>query len=296
MSHPQVALPAEAIAELDHPEDGTHEIAPDLAYRRLAMVNVIFYGAPHSGDRGWVLIDTGVPGLGRLIENAAEERFGKRNRPAAIILTHGHFDHVGNLKALAEKWETPIYAHMLEHPYLTGRAKYPPPDTTVGGGIMPTFAPLFPSGPIDVTQWLKDLSPLGEVPFMPDWRWIHTPGHSPGHVSLWRESDRSLIAGDAFITTHMESAYSVITQKPEMHGPPTWLTPDWEAAHRSVATLAALEPDLAVTGHGRAMQGPQMLAALQELAGSFREVAVPPQGRYVQHPARAADGSAYCAP
>ncbi len=296
MSHPQVALTAEAIAEIEHPEDGTHEIAPDLAYRRLAMVNVVFYGMPHCGDRGWVLIDTGVPGLSKLIENAAGERFGKRNRPAAIILTHGHFDHVGNLKALAEKWDAPIFAHGLEHPYLTGRAKYPPPDTTVGGGIMPSLSPLFPGGPIDVSQWLQELPAQGEVPFMPGWRWIHTPGHSPGHVSLWRETDRALIAGDAFITTHMESAYSVITQKPEMHGPPAWLTPDWEAAHKSVVALAALEPELAVTGHGRAMQGPEMLAALQVLAWEFQRLAVPQQGRYVLHPARAEDGSAYCDP
>ncbi|MDB6005066.1 MAG: beta-lactamase protein [Prosthecobacter sp.] len=296
MSHPQVALTNEAIAELDHPEDGTHEIAADLAYRRLAMVNVVFFGTPHCEDRGWVLIDTGVSGLGKLIENAAAERFGKNNRPAAIILTHGHFDHVGNLKALAEAWDAPIYAHPLEYPYLTGKAAYPPPDTSVGGGIMPTFAPLFPAGPIDVSNWLNLLPENGEVPFMPGWRWIHTPGHSPGHVSLWRESDRALIAGDAFITTHQESAYSVITQKPEMHGPPTYFTIDWEASRKSVVMLAELEPDLAVTGHGRAMQGPQMLAALQVLAWDFQKVAGPPQGRYVLHPARAEDGSAYREP
>lgn len=296
MSHPQVALPAEAIAEMDHPEDGTHEIAPDLAYRRLAMVNVIFYGRPNCGDRGWVLIDTGVPGLGGLIKSAAEDRFGEGAQPAAIILTHGHFDHVGNLKSLAQEWDAPVYAHGLEHPYLTGRAKYPPPDTSVGGGIMPTFAPLFPGGPIDVSPWLNELPPQGEVPFMPGWRWIHTPGHSPGHVSLWRATDRTLIAGDAFITTHMESAYSVITQKPEMHGPPAWLTPDWEAAHKSVVALAELDPELVVTGHGRAMQGPQMLAALQVLAWDFQKLAVPHQGHYVLHPARAEDGSAYCDP
>jgi glyoxylase-like metal-dependent hydrolase (beta-lactamase superfamily II) len=296
MSHPQVALTPEAIAELAHPDDGTHEIAPDLAYRRLAMVNVVFFGAPHAGDRGWVLIDTGVPGLGGLIESAAAERFGKDARPAAIILTHGHFDHVGNLEALAEKWDVPVYAHVLEHPYLTGQASYPPPDTSVGGGIMPTFAPLFPGGPINVSERLHDLPATGALPCMPGWRWIHTPGHAPGHVSLWREADRSLIVGDAFITTHMESAYSVITQKPEMHGPPTWLTPDWEAARASVVSLASLEPALVVTGHGRAMQGPQMLAALQVLAWDFQKLAVPQQGRYVLHPARAEDGSAYCAP
>src|SRR3954449_13539190 len=77
--------------------DGTHEIAPDLAYRRLAIVNVVFVGLPGAGDRQWVLIDTGGMGTKHLISSAANERFGANSRPAAIILTHGHFDHVNAL-------------------------------------------------------------------------------------------------------------------------------------------------------------------------------------------------------
>ena len=41
---------------------------------------------------------------------------------------------------------------------------------------------------------------------MPGWRWVHTPGHTAGHVSLFRDADRTLIAGDAFVTTKQESA------------------------------------------------------------------------------------------
>src|SRR5919107_1012291 len=57
-------------------------------------------------------------------------------RPAAVVLTHGHFDHVGSLEALLEAWDVPIYAHPLERPYLTGVSPYPPPDPLVGGGMM----------------------------------------------------------------------------------------------------------------------------------------------------------------
>jgi hypothetical protein len=57
--------------------------------------------------------------------------------------------------------------------------------------------------------------------------------------------------------------------------------------------LAKLEPELAVTGHGAAMRGPEMRAALHALARDFDRVAVPEKGRYVEHPARAEDGSAY---
>ncbi|MDQ3624040.1 MAG: MBL fold metallo-hydrolase [Verrucomicrobiota bacterium] len=292
----QIPLTPEAIADLPHPDDGTTEIARDLAYRRLAMVNVVFHGTPRAGDRQWVLIDAGVMGLTGRIESAAEERFGATARPAAIILTHGHFDHIGGLEKLAKKWDAPIYAHELELPYLNGSAAYPPPDSSVGGGIMPLLAPLFPRGPIDVSRWLQVLPGDGSVPGMPGWQWLPTPGHTPGHISLWRETDSAIIVGDAFITTNQESAYAIAVQAEEMHGPPTYFTPDWPSARRSVEQLAALGPELVVTGHGRAMRGPQMLAALQTLARDFENVAVPEAGHYVQAPARAADGTAYREP
>ena len=105
---------------------------------------------------------------------------------------------------------------------------------------------------------------------MPGWRSLHTPGHTPGHVSFWRDADRALIVGDAFITTGQESAYEVAVQEPEMHGPPMYFTTDWEAARRSVEQLAALEPDLVVTGHGRPMQGEAMRQALHEARPRLR--------------------------
>jgi glyoxylase-like metal-dependent hydrolase (beta-lactamase superfamily II) len=116
---------------------------------------------------------------------------------------------------------------------------------------------------------------------MPGWRWLHTPGHTPGHVSLWRVADRLLVAGDAFVTTRQESVYSAVTQAPEMHGPPMYFTPDWRSAKRSVLTVAALEPQTVVTGHGQAMQGPVMRSALVKLGERFDEIAVPAHGRYV---------------
>ena len=270
--------------------EGVIVLTPDLAYRRLGIVNIVLAGAP-GGD--WVLIDAGLPGTHRFIEHAIESRFGAGARPSAIVLTHGHADHVGMLETLAAQWDVPIYAHTQELPYLDGTSSYQPPDAHVGGGIMSLLSPLFPRGPVNVRRWLHALPEDGSVPFMPGWRWIHTPGHAAGHVSFWREGDRGLIAGDAFITTAQESAYAVATQAPELHGPPMYFTHDWEAARTSVETLAELRPDYAITGHGHAMHGAPMRAALERLAREFVSVAVPPDGHYVLHPARAADGSAY---
>jgi glyoxylase-like metal-dependent hydrolase (beta-lactamase superfamily II) len=269
---------------------GVHRIADDIAYIRTMIVNVVFQG--ERGD-GWVLIDAGVAGSKSAILSAAREFALVDKPPAAIVLTHGHFDHVGSLTQLMTHWDVPIYAHPLEHPYLNGHAAYPDGDPSVGGGLMASLARLYPTDPIDVSRWLRPLPADGSVPFMPGWRWLHTPGHSPGHVSLFRDVDRALIAGDAFVTTKQESAYAVVTQKPEMHGPPQYFTIDWRAAEKSVALLAALEPNLVITGHGRAMQGAAMQEALSRLAREFTNVAVPADGRYVSHPALAEDESAY---
>lgn len=263
------------------------EVLPDLAFLRVAMVNVYFYGRSGAGDRGWVLVDAGLPGSAGSIAEAAARRFGPGARPAAIVLTHGHVDHVGALETLARRWEVPVFAHQLELPYLTGRSSYPPPDPLVGGGLMTLLSPLYPRGPIDLGTRVQSLPEDGSVPGMEGWRWVFTPGHSPGHVSFFRPADRTLIAGDAFVTTRQESLLAVLTQRRAIHGPPAYYTMDWVSARQSVERLAELEPEIAATGHGRPLRGPAMRAALEELARRFGSLAVPRRGRYLRAPALA---------
>jgi glyoxylase-like metal-dependent hydrolase (beta-lactamase superfamily II) len=262
-----------------------NSLIPDLAYVRHVMVNVYFYGRPGAGDRQWVLIDAGLPGSAAAIASAAADRFGPDARPAAIVLTHGHFDHVGAARTLAERWDAPIYAHEREVPYVTGRLAYLPPEPAVGGGAMALLSPLYPRGPFHLGERVQPLRQDGAVPGMDGWRWIPTPGHSPGHISLFRESDRTLIAGDAFVTTKQESALAVLTQRPELHGPPAYFTPDWPDAWSSVSRLAELEPELAATGHGPPLRGESMRRQLHSLADDFAERVIPDRGRYVGRPA-----------
>ena len=92
----------------------------------------------------------------------------------------------GHCCTLAEQWDVPIYAHELEAPYLNGTASYPPPDPTVGGGLMSLLSRFYPRGPVDVSRWLHLLPGDGSVPPMPGWKWIAVPGHTPGQVAFSR--------------------------------------------------------------------------------------------------------------
>ncbi|MDF2961098.1 MAG: metallo-beta-lactamase family protein [Paenibacillus sp.] len=256
----------------------SQKAAYDVMCLSLQIVNVCFVGNRRL-NQGWVLVDAGMPRSADEIIAAAEERF--QSSPNAIILTHGHFDHVGAIVELVKHWNVPVYAHELELPYLTGRENYPPADPTVDGGLVSELSPFFPNEGIDLDTHVSALPSDGTVPGMPGWQWIHTPGHTPGHVSLFREKDRFLIAGDAFVTVKQESLYKVIVQDKEISGPPKYFTTDWQAAWDSVKKLEALKPRAAVTGHGRPMDGTELAEGLKTLAEEFDRLSIPENGRYV---------------
>lgn len=261
------------------------QVAPDVLCLQDRIVNLYFIGNPQAGDKNWVLVDTGLFGAASRIRNKAAQYFGKGARPSSIILTHGHFDHVGAVIELANEWNIPVYAHPLEAPYLMGASDYPPPDPGISGG-MARLSFLYPRKPIDIGDHLHMIPENGTIPGLPHWKWIHTPGHSAGHISLFRDSDKLLIAGDAFVTTIQESVLYAITQKKIVHRPPAYYTSDWEAAYQSVKTLAALRPEIAATGHGIPMKGQEMQKQLYKLANEFKKVAVPRNSKYVLHPVR----------
>jgi glyoxylase-like metal-dependent hydrolase (beta-lactamase superfamily II) len=258
-------------------------VAPGVWRLKDIFVNIFII--QNREGTNWVLVDTGLESSAPKIKAMAKYIFGSTgSTPTAIVMTHGHFDHRGSLLQLADEWGVPVYCHHQERPYLTDRASYPPPDPSVGGGMMALMSFVYPKGPINAEQHLAELPEDGSVPGLEDWRWIHTPGHTPGHISLFRERDGVLIAGDAFVTTMQESAISVMIQKKIVWGPPKYFTPDWGAAARSVRELAALEPNVIVTGHGQAMYGDEARKGLHKLSRDFWQRGIPAQGRYVKEP------------
>lgn len=254
------------------------EIAPDVFYLPLSIANAYLVGRPGAA---WVLIDTGLSGDAAKILRAAAWLHGAGSKPTAILLTHGHPDHAGSALELAARWNVPVWAHVLELPYLRGEAQYPPFDPTVGG-FMGLLGRFFRPSQAILGQRVAALPAECASAGLTGWQWAHTPGHSPGHVVFFRPKDGVLLAGDAITTVNLNSFLASAAKFPRVSGPPATATYDWGAAADSVKRLVQLQPLTIACGHGRPMSGSQAVKQLAELATDFP---LPAHGRYVPEPA-----------
>jgi glyoxylase-like metal-dependent hydrolase (beta-lactamase superfamily II) len=140
---------------------------------------------------------------------------------------------------------------------------------------------LMPDHGYDFSERLRELPADGGFPALPGWRWLHTPGHTPGHVSLYRGADGVLLAADAFATMNLDSWSAYLTREREFSRPSPPFTFDWGTAQESIEKLAELEPGVVAAGHGLAMSGEDVACRLREFSAGFTP---PPRGRYVASP------------
>ncbi len=223
----------------------------------------------------WFLVDAGWENDDRRIQAAVESLLGPGLAPSAILLTHAHPDHEGSAHELANAWGCPVFVHPVEIPLATGDF-----------AAMVRFA-----GPLD--RWLilplmravgrrrrkaildgsslagivQPLEPGGAIPGMEGWQWIHTPGHTPGHVAYVRTLDRVVISGDAILTLEVNAWSGILRQQQGLSGPPWYTTWNREAAAASIARIADLEPSVLAGGHGLPLTGPATAAAVRAFAG-----------------------------
>jgi hydroxyacylglutathione hydrolase len=189
---------------------------------------------------GGTIVDAATRHAARRILRAT-----KAIRITAHAVTHGHCDHQGSSAALVGALDIPFWAPAGEAAALAGGTVGPlGPDNVVTRWQLRNWA-----GPaVPVARQMREGDEL-DAGFVT----LETPGHSPGHVSYWREEDRTLIAGDVLFGRHP------LTGRPGLHEPPERFTLDVARNRASIRRVAALRPRLMVFGHGRPWRDPDAL-------------------------------------
>ncbi|NJN19263.1 MAG: MBL fold metallo-hydrolase [Oscillochloris sp.] len=174
---------------------------------------------------------------------------------ARIIITHQDLDHIGALRDLKAGSGATIMAHSIEAPYIDGRQELVKFTLFKDRPDIAVMKAAFQPNPVE--QLLEDgdrLDLAGGVQV------IFTPGHSPGHICLYLERNKTLIAGDALTTA-----------EGRLQGPNPPVTPDMPRAIKSVQRLAQLDVAAIVCYHGGVVQDDannQLRRLAQELAAA----------------------------
>jgi hydroxyacylglutathione hydrolase len=171
-------------------------------------------------------------------------------RLSAHALTHAHPDHQGCSHVVCERLGIPLWC---------GRADVRAMETR--GGIVSAQAPRLINR-LQQRYWVGPPHPvsraLAEGDEVAGFTVLESPGHSPGQVAYWRESDRVLILGDVL------SNVNVRTGRPGLHEPLEVFTPDPRRNRASARRLAELRPRLTCFGHGAPLRDPGRLADFVE--------------------------------
>ena len=215
----------------------TLEIAPNVYQLSIRAGNVILIA-----EEKLTLIDTGLRGSSAEIIDFIHRLGRSVEEISLIIITHNHFDHMGGLVELRKLTKAKVAIHKAAIIDADDDPPYP-------GGIrrllrVPLFSPLrgrFMISPGDVDIQLEDgkvLEPLGGL------RVVHTPGHTPGSISLYSPKHKLLIVGDALVKSH---------NAPQL--PHKMVSTNFAEAMNSIRKMAQLDCDILCFGHGRPLTG-----------------------------------------
>ncbi|CAN5712294.1 hypothetical protein BH18ACT15_BH18ACT15_09580 [soil metagenome] len=195
---------------------------------------------------GDVLVDAGTPGMGKKLPARLSG-----HTVVAHAITHAHQDHAGGSKAVCEALGIELWAPAGDAADAE-RGKQAIAESTWATPLL-RRVPGWPAHPVG--RRLVEGDEVG------GFRVIESPGHSPCHVSLWREADRALVVGDVFFNNN------ILTTQRGLREPVRIFTVDRARNRASMRRLAALEPSVAVFGHGPPLleAGPKLAAFVDTL-------------------------------
>jgi hydroxyacylglutathione hydrolase len=207
------------------PGDGVLEIVPGIHW--IPHINGNCYLL---ADTPLTLIDTGLPhNTKKILTYITDTLHRKPQDLTAIILTHYHVDHIGNAAELREKTGAKVAALAEEAPYIEGTTPTPAPRSM----LMKVVSPLMRPRPCPVDVRLRDHETINGCLV------IHTPGHTPGSIALFRQPERALFSGD-----------TILAPGGSVKGPSEHYTLDYQQALLSVKRLKELDFDVLLPGHG----------------------------------------------
>src|SRR3954462_8555878 len=209
------------------------EVAPDVFHLPVTPRNGV-----NTYLLGDVLVDTALRTSARKIKDALGDR-----KLQAIALTHAHGDHGGSAPKFSEQLGVPVWVGAADREAAeTGKVVAKSPFDKPGLSVIAGAVGNMPAVPI-----ARDLREGDEL--TAGFTVLDTPGHSPGHVSFWRESDRVLICGDVFFNMNL------LTTVPGLRQPPGPFTVDPALNRESQRRVAQREPATAGFGHGPVIEG-----------------------------------------
>ncbi|SMO57126.1 FAD-dependent monooxygenase [Melghirimyces algeriensis] len=193
------------------------------------------------GEEGSVLVDTGFPGKTDVLLKKLKRKGVNPKEISLILLTHGHPDHAGNAAELRQCLGVPVAIHRLEAEWMrTGKTVIPSPVRPFGHVIKALSKPEIPSFEPDLQ--IEEGTSLNK--YGVKGRVLHTPGHSPGSISLLLDS------GDALVGDLMAGGL-MFKDRPDY----MFLLEDVSLTRNSIKKLLTYKPSRLFFGHGQPASG-----------------------------------------
>ncbi|MDA4111857.1 MAG: MBL fold metallo-hydrolase [Thaumarchaeota archaeon] len=201
-------------------------------------------------DGSLTLIDAGTSTGGKKILEYVKTTLSKQPTDLKIlVVTHAHIDHIRGASAIKKSTGAKVMIHEQDADFLSGKKKLPPPRGAVGF-IFRLFSVFFRSSPVEPDVRLKENDKIGSSLTV-----FHTPGHTPGSITLYDQKRKLVFVGDA-----------ITNRGAKLQGSIKQFSSDLHMADRSVEKISSLDFETLLSGHGDPLRsgGAQKVRELSE--------------------------------